>query len=163
MEEKDSFKKIGKKLPYEAPDGFFDQISDQTLQNARRRVLKKRKIRVLWLGSAVAASLTALAFFGYYLAENIPRDVVAGKTQSEISVQTAPEKIETATDELRKERKRTTEMHAVPRKELKPQPVHAEPGNEESVKDVLADLSDDELVEMVAMIQSDPFMEEVTE
>lgn len=164
MEEKDIFQKIGKKLPYEVPVGFFDRVTNETLQNARKRIQEKGETRVLWLRVAVAASLTALAFFSYYLLENKPPDVViAEKVQPKISSQPVPEKEEGTVDEVRKATKKTAEMPAVSHDVVKYQPVEPELKDDESVKDVLADLSDDELVQMVAVIQSDAFMEEVTE
>lgn len=164
MDKKDIFQEIGKKLPYEVPGGFFDHISNETLQNARKRIQKKEKTRVLWLRVVVAASLTALVFFSYYLIENKRPDVVvAEKKQSKLSSQPVPEKTEIMVDEARKAKEKIVEMPAVSQEEVKSQSVQPELKNDESVKDVLADLSDDELVQMVAMIQSDPFMDEVTE
>lgn len=60
------FKNIGKRTPYKVPDDFFDQITEKTLMEAKRRDLRSRKIRRLWFSVASVASVAALIVFGLF-------------------------------------------------------------------------------------------------
>jgi hypothetical protein len=67
MEPIDEFKGIGKKMPYMAPDDFFEHASLKTLQEAKRRERESRKTIYLWRSVAVAASLAAVGLLGYFM------------------------------------------------------------------------------------------------
>ncbi len=60
------FKNIGKRTPYKVPDDFFDQITEKTLMEAKRRDIRSRKIRRLWFSVASVASVAALIVFGLF-------------------------------------------------------------------------------------------------
>jgi hypothetical protein len=53
--------KMGKKMPYTVPEGFFDEMEERLMQEVetKKRNLKTRNV-ALWTGFAVAASLALL-------------------------------------------------------------------------------------------------------
>ena len=69
--EDNEFQKIGKKTPYNTPDGFFEQISEKTLQKAKQREKGRRSNLILWRTVAVAASLAALFLIGYLISDPV--------------------------------------------------------------------------------------------
>ena len=153
MEPMDEFLNLGKKLPYREPAGFFEQISEKTLQQAKLREQKRRKSLVLWRTLTVAASLSALALLGYFMFEP---DKPEGKPivlEKQTVEQPKVENIQAL---------KQPEVAEI--KKVEPQQVQekvAEKGTDtEEFGDVLADLSDDELLQMAAMYKADPFISE---
>lgn len=152
MEPIDEFKGIGKKMPYKAPDDFFERASLKTLQEAKRRERESRKTIYLWRSVAVAASLAAVGFLGYFM---LNRDT---KPEIQIVVQDSNPEVRPAIE------KEVVQPSAdtLPVKELiKPEKmetrsVTAEEPNE-NMDELLADLTDEELLQMAAMVKSDPF------
>ena len=71
MEPNDEFQDVGKKLPYMAPDNFFEKAAMKTLQEAKIRERKSRQIIYLWRSVAIAASLTALAILGFFMFQQL--------------------------------------------------------------------------------------------
>jgi hypothetical protein len=55
------FEKMGKKMPYTVPEGFFEEMEERLMQEVetKKRNLKTRNV-ALWTGLAVAASLALL-------------------------------------------------------------------------------------------------------
>jgi len=153
MEPTDEFRDFGKKLPYQEPAGFFEQLSEKTLQQAKLREQSRRKSLVLWRTVAVAASLSALAFLGYFMFEPEKPElhqIVQEKQPVEqqiIQKQETPKQPEVA--EIKK---------AIPEKA--PETIIAKENNTEEIGDVLADLSDEELLQLAAMYKADPFISE---
>jgi len=153
MEPTDEFRDFGKKLPYQEPVGFFEQLSEKTLQQAKLREQRRRKSLVLWRTVAVAASLSALAMLGYFMFEPerpVNNPIVQEKQPVEQQIvpkQEIPEQPEVA--EIKK---------AVPEKVS--EKIVAKENNTEEIADVLADLSDEELLQLAAMYKADPFISE---
>jgi flagellar biosynthesis/type III secretory pathway M-ring protein FliF/YscJ len=153
MEPTDEFRDFGKKLPYQEPTGFFDQLSEKTLNQAKLREQHRRKTVVLWRTVAVAASLSALALLGYFMFEPerpVNNPIVQEKQPVEQQIvpkQEIPEQPEVA--EIKK---------AVPEKVS--EKIVAKENNTEEIADVLADLSDEELSQLAAMYKADPFISE---
>jgi len=108
---------------------------------------------VLWRTVAVAASLSALAFLGYFMFEPEKPElhqIVQEKQPVEqqiIQKQETPKQPEVA--EIKK---------AIPEKA--PETIIAKENNTEEIGDVLADLSDEELLQLAAMYKADPFISE---
>jgi hypothetical protein len=148
MEPTDGFRDFGKKLPYKEPTGFFDQLSEKTLQEAKRREQRRRKKIVLWRTVAVAASLLALAFLGYFMFEpEMPVNNPIVREQQQLKNQVSikqPEVLEIT--------------ESVPEKT--PDKIVAEENASEEIGDVLADLTDEELAQLAAMYQADAFISE---
>jgi hypothetical protein len=153
MEPIDEFRDFGKKLPYQETADFFDQFSEKTLNQAKLREQHRRKTVVLWRTVAVAASLSALAWLGYFMFEPerpVNNPIVQEKQSVELQIvpkQEIPEQPEVA--EIKK---------AAPEKVS--EKIVAKENNTEEIADVLADLSDEELSQLAAMYKADPFISE---
>lgn len=148
----DEFKGIGKKMPYKAPDDFFERAALKTFQEAKRRERESHKTIYLWRSVAVAASLAAIGFVGYFLLNN------DAKPETQIVVQDStpvaqpikePEVVQPSVDTL------PAEEMIMPEKTLRP--TAATEGPNENMDELLADLTDEELLQMAALIKSDPF------
>jgi len=151
MEPTDEFRNFGKKLPYQEPAGFFDQLSERTLQQAKRREQSRRKTLVLWRTVAVAASLSGLALLSYFMFE--PERPVAN--------QIVQEKHPVEQQIIQKQEiAKQPEIIAETKKATVPEKVIAIENNAEEISDVLADLSDDELLQLASMYKADLFISE---
>lgn len=148
------FQNIGKKMPYQVPEGFFDHITGDTLAEARRRG-KSRKYRVLlWSSLAVAASLGAILFLVSLFApgtrENLPSPIV----QSAPGAPSAREKAIPADTDLKVTGKSDTEQQIRPRGREQNQV-----SENESIESILASIDDEELTAWVQSLKNDPFTE----
>lgn len=67
MKEEFNFKEVGKSTPYDVPMGFFEEVTQKTLELAKERDKKERHIkirfRVAALVATAAAAVIALALF----------------------------------------------------------------------------------------------------
>ncbi len=144
------FRNIGKDTHYSVPDGFFEQVSELTLRNAKRREKSHRKIQMALRGFAVAASLSAMALLGYFMTNSEKHEVRQLVKQEHFE---APETIQQkeVTGKLitTAEPKKVASKKAIVR-EITP----------EVLSDVLPELTDDELLQMAAVYKTDPFIEE---
>jgi hypothetical protein len=153
MEPTDEFRDFGKKLPYQEPKGFFEQLSEKTLQQAKLRGKSRRKNLVLWRTVAVAASLSALALLGYFMFASekpVNSPIVLEKQQVE-----QPKLKDQVTI---KQPKVAAIKKAVP--ENIPKKKVEQVSDKEEISDVLAELSDEELLQLAAMYKADPFISE---
>lgn len=151
MKEDNEFPEIEKKTTYKAPDGFFDQVSEKTLWKAKQREQNRRKSLMLWRTVAVAASLSALVLLGYFMVE--PGRPVANRIVQEIQPKTK---------QINGQKNEISKQHIIQEiKKVIPEKTVVKENNMEEISDVLADLSDDELLQMVAMIKTDPFIGEL--
>jgi hypothetical protein len=150
MKEDIEFQEIGRKTSYKVPDGFFEQVSEKTLQKAKQREQNRRKSIVLWRTVAVAASLAAVFLIGYF---NQDPDL---KTESNLIVQ-EKQRVEQPViqkQEITKQPELAEIRKAVPEK------IITKDNGTEVIGDVLADLSDEELMQLAAMYKTDPFISE---
>ncbi|MFA5326760.1 MAG: hypothetical protein WC384_03115 [Prolixibacteraceae bacterium] len=154
MKKDTEFQEIGKKIPYKVPEGFFDELSLKTLAEAKKRSESRRKFRILWQSVAVAASLTGLAFLGYYF--SAPEKAVVVPVVAE-----QPKVAKPQVQEVQPEKMAEPQIVVAEKIEPEPNPEVAEENSKEDLSDLLAGLSDDDLLQMAAMIKTDPFMEEV--
>ena len=153
METTDEFRDFGKKLPYQEPAGFFDKLSERTLQEAKRREQNRRKTVVLWRTMAVAASLSALAFLGYFMFE----------PEKPVNNQIVLEQQPVENPQLKNQMTiKQPEIAAIKKaiSEKVPEKIVAKENDSEEITDVLADLSDEELLQLAAMYKADPFISE---
>ena len=146
------FHEIGKETPYRVPEGFFDRISEKTLQNARKREQNRKKNLTLVRAFAVAASLVALAFLGYLkFGAEAPELKLSAKVE-----QSAPRQQLEQSPEIVKQASVSEINKTVPEKS------NPKIKETENMSDVLADMTDDELAQLDAMYKSDPFLSEST-
>ena len=151
MEPKDEFRNIGKKLPYQEPVGFFDQISEKTLRQAKIREQNHKKNRTLWRTVAVAASLSALALLSYFMFEPeapVTNPIALQQKPVNQSLVIVPELIK---------KPKTTEAKKTLRKNA-PEKLDVTGNADEKISDVMADLSDEELHQLAVMCEADPFI-----
>ena len=150
MKEDTEFEEIGRKSTYKVPDGFFNQVSENTLRKAKHREQSHRKILITLRTFAVAASLSAIALLGYYVSrpEKSETKIIVQDKQTEAK-QIIPQTEVTDKQITLIEKKKVAPVNTIT-KEIKP----------EEITDVLADLSNDELLEMAALYKSDLFIEE---
>jgi len=153
MEPTDEFRDFGKKLPYQEPEGFFEQLSEKALQQAKLREQNRRKSLVLWRTVAVAASLSALAILGYFMFE--PEKPVTNQIVQE---QQPVEPPQLKNQAIIKQPEVAEIKKVAPEKVL--EKIEEKEINTEDIGDVLADLSDEELVQLAAMYKADPFISE---
>lgn len=63
MENNFNFDTIGKRMPYTVPEGFFDQMEEKILAEARKDMRRKpRTLRVVMRSILAAAACVAIAF-----------------------------------------------------------------------------------------------------
>jgi hypothetical protein len=153
MKPTDEFRDFGKKMPYHEPAGFFEQLSEKTLQRAKRRELSRKKRLVLWRTIALAASVSALALLGYYLFE--PEKPV----KNPIVLEQQPVEQSPVNNQ---EIVRTPEVLEITESvsEKAPDKIVVEENNAEEIGDVLVDLTDEELMQLAALYQADLFISE---
>lgn len=68
MKEQFDFNNVGKKLPYNVPDGFFDEMTQKLVAKAaqeKQPILRKHHIRTLLVSLGAAACLALALTFHY--------------------------------------------------------------------------------------------------
>jgi len=148
MENDSEFRKIGKRLPYKSPEGFFDHVSETTLRKAKQRQIDHRKALILWRTIAVAASLI-IALIGYYSIGKVEPEIVVADVinvkDSILPIHETNNSTENLVKSVIAEKKADLQINV----------------DNEKFSDILADLSDEELQQMAAFFRTDPFMEGV--
>lgn len=149
------FKEIGKKMPYSVPDGYFDGITETTLDKIRHRDKIRRKKILIWRSMAIAASLTALITTAYLLinflqpekTRQAAQNIIA-KPQTEIQNEVSGQVKESLPGEGYDDDKQI---------EIKTVNGTME---EVGIADLLTSITGEELLELAAMLNSDMFMNE---
>lgn len=142
-------------MPYTVPDGFFEGITEKTLEKARQREKARRKYILIWRSMAIAASLTALIVTGYLLINLLPlRDT--GQTAQNIN---AGPQIEVQNEELAEVKDSLPVKEDFDNNESEATTT-IEEMDEEGINDLLTSLTNEELMELAAMLYSDMFIEE---
>jgi len=149
------FQEAGKKMPYSVPPGFFEGITEKTLEKVRQREKVRRKHVLIWRSMAIAASLTVLIVTGYLLINVLPKEHIEQASQN---TGAGPQN-EVQNGKL------AEVMDTLPVKEdsdNKETEINTVTGiqDDEGINDVLSSLTNEELMELAAMLASDMFMEE---
>ena len=142
-------------MPYSVPDGFFDRITERTLEEARLREKSRRKHVLIWRSMAIAASLTALIAIGY-LVINLLKP---GNTGQAVQNMTSGLQEEVKIEEFREVTDSIPVKNDYADKNTESKSTNRSM-NEEGINDVLTSLTDEELLELAAIIKSDMFIEE---
>ena len=71
MKNEKEFKEIGKKVPYQVPQDFFDTITEKTLKKAKLRS-RNRNIKHLLIWTSAAASVIIILLFSGLVINRIP-------------------------------------------------------------------------------------------
>jgi len=150
MKQSDEFPEIGKKLPYQEPKDFFDQISAKTLERAKQHKRGQEKRLIFWRSVAVAASLAAIVFLGFLIQNS-------GRPDEIVNVQEMQADTSIISGQNQQMKKLPIVEHVKNDVAVKSAP---EIKSTEDMNDVLADLSDEELMQLAAMYKADPFTDE---
>jgi hypothetical protein len=151
------FQKIGKKMPYSVPDGFFEKITAVTLEKAQRRDRTDRKRIILLRWLAAAAVFTGIAFTVIRLL-NTPEEIASPKVAvTPLEIQAQEGIIKPGSQTLTINEVTADQENQVFRKSAE---FVKSVDNEESVDELLASIPDEELLEWATLMQNDPFSEE---
>jgi hypothetical protein len=162
MKDKIDFDKIGKNSSYEVPEGFFENISQRTLQKIKAREHKQQKILFLTKILGATASLAILLTIAFIFKGTDPKitDKMMITQEKIVPVQdtssqyisfksTPPQKV------------KIVDMAKAP---AKIQVAQAETDTSviknEKIDDVLADMSVEELQQMAILYKADPFTDD---
>lgn len=142
-------------MPYSVPDGFFDMITEKTLEEARLREKSRRNHILIWRYMAIAASLTALITTGYLLINFLQ----SGKTEQAVKNMTSVLQEEVKNEEFREV------TDSMPVKNYNYDTISESKAingsvDDKGINDVLTSLTDEELLELAVIIKSDMFLEE---
>jgi hypothetical protein len=151
MEPIDEFKGIGKKMPYKVPDDFFEHAALKTLQEAKRREHESRKAIYSWRSVAVAASLAVIGFVGYFMLNKDAKpetQIVVQDSKPVVQPIVGIKVVQPSVDTLPAKK-------VISQEKVQPAVVKEVPS--ENMDEILADLTEEELLQMAAMIKTDPF------
>jgi len=85
MNEEFDFKKVGKRMPYRVPDGFFDQMEDRVMSQIQQETkpTKGRIFRMVFGTFAAAAAAIALFFVVH---KALPADMTSEESFSMVEL-----------------------------------------------------------------------------
>jgi len=151
MKSENFFEKIGKKLPYQVPEDFFDSITERTLQNAikRNRRAKKRYMVIWTSAAAVILVLLTISVIYNYQFNIIGIEKTLVQTEEKGSVKIPRKKMEPISDSSMYD-----DMNVVEKKQV-PFLEENSLNEEETFKDLLATLTDDELLTLAGQISAE--------
>ncbi len=177
MEEEFDFDKVGKRMPYKVPSGFFNKITEETLAEAENRAAAKKKTTFgLWQVLSVAASVAVLLTVGYFMytgrhQEHTDKNMIVATEptatepteapvadavpvpEPEQPVATVPEQPKLAVVPKPK-----TRSEKVPEQQQAP----AQTENPETLDEILASISDEDLLQLAALAETDLYVYEQT-
>jgi len=161
MNEEFDFKQIGKRMPYDVPDDFFDDVSEKTLAGYERRNARRATVvRMRRWASAIAAVIVLgggiwFAFYENRMDSPLAYDLRT-KDSSVVSLQTAKDsKTQQPKD------KRPVKDKATPAgKPLQEKPQTVRPGKQVSLDDDLKSLTKAELEQLSTFSENDFIDEE---
>ena len=161
MEEYPEFQKIGKKTPYKVPEGFFEDISEKTLLNAKQKMQIHKKRLVFRSVMATIGAAAAVILFIFLKPGQEPRPVsnLTAQKQQETTQPTIQIKQETTQVAAIKEIKEAVPAKNIPEKSTITEEKIPEEYAYEDVEDILNDLSDEELLQLAAMYKEDQFID----
>lgn len=148
MKENIEFEKIGRNIPYEVPEGFFENVSQKTLRLIKQRELHQKKVFVTRMVAA-AASLAVLVTMAFFLSRSGVNSDRKELTAQRIESPKGSERpiSENTPNESRKILSEKSNAE-------KP-PIHSG----EKIDDILSDLSEEDLLQLAALYKADPFNE----
>ncbi len=154
MKEYDEFQQIGKEIPFKAPAGFFETISQKTLTKAIIRKQKHKKNNIRRLIYSVAASVALLLFVGFHFLGNSCTDPCPNLIVQETLPVVKP---------LIREKQDTPKQNMV---QLSAKMISIEESGgkleiqekNEILRDVLSEMTDDELQQIIVIYKTDLFI-----
>lgn len=148
MKKEIDFDKIGKQTPYKVPPGFFDEITNRTLEKAKAKE-RKSIIRRIYTVVSVAATVLIVVSFAVFLnnsqSKHQPENVVVAEPVE-------PEKPVDDSISARSEKVVKTEKQTGKTIEVKP----------ETLDNLLAEMTDEELRQLADDLNDELFVDELT-
>ncbi|MDD4972549.1 MAG: hypothetical protein PHT07_24220 [Paludibacter sp.] len=157
MKEDINFQKIGKKLPYQVPDGFFEQIPERTLQKAKERTRAHQHHLVLSMALTVIAAAAVILFIFVIPGEKPKPDahsLLTTQENQQIMKPAAPEKQLTVLEPMAEVTEAVTKVKKTEGNITREEMNH-EKEVSENIEDILNDLSDEELLQIAAIYKTD--------
>jgi hypothetical protein len=153
----EQFHEIGKKIPYQVPDGFFDDITWKTMAEVKKRNRQGRKMIIFWSALSLVATLTLLITIRL---PQLPKTGVAEKEPAETSLQAQVSSEDwdhpAANGSPEKGLDRSTER--------KPGEVKDDvPDDSRALAELLSTLTDEELLQLAARFTNDLLTESTNE
>ncbi len=156
MNNNSDFEKIGKKMPYYVPAGFFNSITEKTLVEAKQREKAlQRKHVFIWRSIATAASLTVLLVFGFQLIHFL----TPGKTEQTAQNMSAGPQIEVKHDDYSESVNQIADKTDFDNIKTEADTINKSMEGE-GINDLLKSLTNEELIELAAVFDTDMFLEE---
>ncbi len=159
MESENTFKEIGKRVPYSVPDNFFEPLTEQTLTHAKKR-LRHSRTRQIILWASLAASVLLFTFHSELRMEvgkmtGMKEVFVQNKKSQPVSFQDGvPETME----EKVAEQDYSRLIFGTPDEESE----EADPYHE-TMENLFALLSEEELLELAYWLSAELFFNELIE
>jgi hypothetical protein len=157
MKQEIEFEKIGKNIPYEVPEDFFDNITQKTLQEIKRREQYQKKFFLPGRIVAVAASFAILISIVFFLSHQNTRSY---KTEfaEQNKIKSTSEPKPKFTEKILEEGKEVTLKKKAPVEKITEKPVQVI-HKDEKIDDLLVDLSEEDLLQLAAIYKTDLFNE----
>jgi hypothetical protein len=148
MKDNIEFEKIGRNISYEVPEGFFENVSQKTLQLIKQRELRQKKVFVIRIVAA-AASLAILVSITLFLSRSGVNSDKKELSEQRIESPQGSERpiLENTPNESKKNLSEKSNA-------VKPA-IHSG----EKIDDILSDLSEEDLLQLAALYKADPFNE----
>jgi len=146
----DGFQKIGKKMPYEIPEGFFDRVTNETLLKAREREKARKKRIFLLRHLAAAAIFTGIAVAGAIYLQPLKPEQPTHVTSNTSDIQYDKANIQYDTSSAIKKENKTSQQQEI--RELLRNPDSAAA---ETMDIFLASISDEELLQWAIALKND--------
>ena len=150
----DGFQKIGKKMPYEIPEGFFDRVTNETLLKAREREKARKKRVYLLRYLAAAAIFTGVAVAGAIYLQPLKPEQPTHVTSNTYDIQNDKVNILYDTSSAIIKGNKTSQQREI--RELLENP---DSSAAETMDVFLASISDDELLQWAIALKNDVITE----
>ena len=74
MEQNYDFNNIGKKMPYTVPDGFFDQLEEQVMNEVKAEPAQKKSAKTLRIANRTLLAVAACIALFLVVKKTLPQD-----------------------------------------------------------------------------------------
>jgi len=159
MEKEFDFSAFGKVNPYKVPDGFFDELPQQTLAMAKKRAASHKRITLIAVTSlSAAASVALFVAWPFLINQTLPTNSPLASNHSPLPLVTAIDSsqvapVKTPKDSLKVENQKV--QTPIAKSQSAPAVASLK---KENLDAILAELSTDELMQMADTGDDDNFI-----
>jgi hypothetical protein len=158
MEKEFDFSAFGKVNPYKVPDGFFDELPQQTLALAKRRAASHKRITLITVTSvSVAASVALFVAWPFLTNQTLPTNNTLASNQTPFPIVTAVDSSQVTSVKAPKDSAKV-EPKTEPTPVVKSNSSPVASPKKENLDAILAELSTDELMQMADTGDDDNFI-----